>query len=254
MGYELIELSEVDSTNNHAKQLESLPPGITVIIAQTQTAGRGRLARTWDSAPGLGLWATIVFETDAPREHMSTLTFVAANAVTSLLRKTHRVPAEIKWPNDVLVGGKKICGILTESMSAQTALTRFVIGIGLNIAHLATDFSAEINATSMRIELAISEAKSLNERLSPRIILSELMDFFEPELGLFLQEIKTSGESPSIISHWLEHNATIGATVTFEYDGALKTGQAVGVTPQGMLIVNTADGAFVNVGSGEVWG
>jgi BirA family biotin operon repressor/biotin-[acetyl-CoA-carboxylase] ligase len=131
VGREIVEFDVIDSTNTCA--LERGGDG-TVYVADRQTAGRGRLGRTWHSAPGLGLWFTVALE--GLDEGLS---FAAALAVRDALAP--RAELAIKWPNDLLCAGKKVCGILVERQSGRTAL-----GIGLNVNHRREDFPEDLRA------------------------------------------------------------------------------------------------------------
>ncbi|MEI6131626.1 MAG: biotin--[acetyl-CoA-carboxylase] ligase [Bacillota bacterium] len=250
MGYKLISFDEVDSTNSAAKKLETLEERFTVLVAKEQTDGRGRLGRNWESANGKGLWTSIVFETDQCVDQIATITFVAANAVTALLRKTYGIQAKIKWPNDIFVGEKKICGILVESF--VQGKRRIIVGIGLNTSQLNEDFSPELEATSINIELLKTDMSDQRFVFDPKDLLPDIFNAFESELEVFMEECVSGCGSKTTIDNWLAHNMTIGQTVEFEFDGSKKTGEAVGVTPEGHLIINTADGSFIKVRSGEV--
>jgi len=256
MSYALIRYDKISSTNTYAKQLALLPSAVTVISAKEQTSGRGRQGKSWDSAKGLGLWISIVLEPELELSNLPTLTFVVANAVAFLLRKTFQLPAEIKWPNDVFVGDKKICGILSETYRAangskgSSGRSRVILGIGLNVAHRPQDFAEGLQATSINFELL---QRDLATRITkPENVLTLLMDYFEQEYAVYAAESATNGESKTILNHWIAMNRTIGSRVEFTLDGQRKVGTAVGVTPEGHLLINSGEGSFVKVSSGEV--
>lgn len=140
VGRELIYLDTVDSTNSRA--LESGPDGL-VIVAGEQSAGRGRHGHTWDSAPGLGLWFSVALEGGAD----DAVVFAAALAIREALEPGCR--AQVKWPNDLLIGGKKVCGILVERRGARTAL-----GIGINVHHRKEDFPEPLRETATSLDSA----------------------------------------------------------------------------------------------------
>ena len=241
VGYELIEFDTVESTNAIAKDLMFLDQEITVFTASHQTSGVGRQGRVWESAKGMGLWLSIVVGSEIELSKIPTISFVAAIAVNSMLREYIGLNSELKWPNDILVKGRKICGILTETNNDGT---RIVIGIGLNISHHEGDFPDGINATSIFLE----NGKSY----SPNDLLPVLMEYFEKEYSIFKAECSEKGYSETTIEHWLEHNATIGSVVEFTLNDAQKQGTAVGVNKEGHLIINTSEGNFVNLISGEI--
>ena len=137
VGQHIVEFDVIDSTNTHA--LEHGAHGV-VYVADRQTAGRGRLGRNWHSAPGLGLWFTVAL--DGPFEGLS---FAAALAVRDAVAP--RGALTIKWPNDLLCNGRKVCGILSEHRAGRTAL-----GIGINVHHRPGDFPEELRAKAGSLE------------------------------------------------------------------------------------------------------
>ncbi|MDX9974737.1 MAG: biotin--[acetyl-CoA-carboxylase] ligase [FCB group bacterium] len=139
IGRRIFVLDEVDSTNNYALRLGGEG---TVIVADRQTGGRGRQGRVWHSAGGMGLWFSIALEGLVPG-----IAFAAPLSVRDALRP--RVQADLKWPNDVLIGGRKVCGILVEHRNGVTAL-----GIGINVHHRPEDFPEELRETAASIEAA----------------------------------------------------------------------------------------------------
>lgn len=146
---------QVESTNDTAwKLLEQDPklPDGTVVLAEAQTAGKGRLGRAWHSAPGQGVWLSVVLKVALPPDKLPLLTATASLAVANMLQQFIHLPSEIKWPNDVMVRGRKVCGVLVETRSNLP--DTFVMGIGLNVNQLPTDFPEELQgiATSLRAE------------------------------------------------------------------------------------------------------
>lgn len=157
VGREIVTFDAIDSTNTYA--LEHGGDG-TVVVADRQTAGRGRQGRSWHSAPGLGLWFTVALEglTEG-------LSCAAAMAVREALQD--RVSLQVKWPNDLLLNGKKVCGILVEHRAGQSAL-----GIGLNVLHSVEDFPYDLRAKAGSLR---SEAGGEWDRVHVlRAILTEL--------------------------------------------------------------------------------
>jgi BirA family biotin operon repressor/biotin-[acetyl-CoA-carboxylase] ligase len=157
IGRQIIEFDEIGSTNTYA--LEHGGDGV-VYVADRQTAGRGRLGRTWHSAPGLGLWFAVALE--GPYEG---LTFAAALAVRDSIAP--RASLTIKWPNDLLFRGRKVCGILVEHRAGRTAL-----GIGINVHHEPEDFPEELRAKAGSLESDIGGV--WNRAAVLRDVLTEL--------------------------------------------------------------------------------
>ncbi len=157
VGREIVIFDVIDSTNTYA--LDHGGDGL-VVVADRQTAGRGRQGRAWHSAPGLGLWFTVALEGLAEG-----LSFAAGIAVRDAL--AHRAQVRVKWPNDLLCNGKKVCGILVEHRSGRTAL-----GIGINVHHRPQDFPPELRARAGSLESEAGGAWNRSKVL--RAVLTEL--------------------------------------------------------------------------------
>ena len=146
-------LDEVDSTNDEAKRLaEAGAVHGTLILAKKQTAGKGRRGRSFESREGDGLFMSLLIRADLAPERASMLTLVMGMAVTKALEELTGLHPQIKWPNDVVISGKKICGILTEMSMQMDCINYLVLGVGVNIHN--RDFSDELSdrATSVHIE------------------------------------------------------------------------------------------------------
>jgi BirA family biotin operon repressor/biotin-[acetyl-CoA-carboxylase] ligase len=155
MGSEIFPFGQVTSTNDIAFSLaRSGSPEGTLVIAEEQTRGKGRLGREWHSPPGLGLWFSLILRPEIAAYESATVSLAVALAVAGVLRETYGVDARIKWPNDVLVGAKKICGILTEAEFRDANVEFVVVGAGINVLHTSRDFPEELRdiATSVAIE------------------------------------------------------------------------------------------------------
>lgn len=155
LGRILYSMDQVDSTNRVAQLLadRGAPEG-TLVVARSQTAGRGRLGRSWASPPGKGLWFSIVLTPAAPPAIVPQIPLVAAVAVARGLAEAAHIAVSIKWPNDIMIKGRKLCGILAESRTQGDKLTYVILGIGLNTNATREDFPpglADI-ATSIFLE------------------------------------------------------------------------------------------------------
>lgn len=212
VGRTILPFDEIDSTNTYA--LEHGRDGM-VIVADRQTAGRGRLGRTWHSAPGLGLWFTVAL--DGPAEGLS---FAAALAVREAIAP--RAPLKIKWPNDLLCHGKKICGILVEHRSGRTAL-----GIGLNVHHRVEDFPPELRW----------KAGSLESELGGMWDRAEVLRAVLQQLDRTIMLIRGGGLA-EIHRAWAQACALAGHRIRCgEVQGRVRE-----IDPRGALIVDTEDG------------
>ena len=175
----IIELSEIGSTNERAVELVEVGvPAWTVVFARKQTKGKGRYQRVWESPADLGLWFSVILRPEIELNQLNLVNLVTALSIREFilgqLQNQMKIywPARVKlkWPNDVLVQGKKICGILLESSIRKNNIFHLVVGIGLNLNQNKDDFSAEIraSATSLKLLTGLSYdlKKSLEEFLS----------------------------------------------------------------------------------------
>ncbi|MBQ2663492.1 MAG: biotin--[Clostridia bacterium] len=232
IGRRLFIYDETDSTNERAKASGEIEG--SVFIAEVQNHGKGSRGRGWVSPRGTGIWHSILLKPDIPPSEVSQITLVAGLAVC----KAIGMGAKIKWPNDIVIGTKKVCGILTE-MSAETDMVHYVVcGIGINVN--TENFDAEIKhrATSMYIE-------SGEKQIRNDIIAREL-NYFEYYYKKFLE-----GGLGAILDEYKENCVTIGRDVTVIYKKENVTGKAADIDENGALVVETADGT-IRVTSGEV--
>ena len=139
----------LDSTNEYCKRLaaKGAPEG-TLVIANTQTGGKGRMGRSFYSPPGLGVYMSLLLRPDCKADGTQSLTAFTAVAVCRAIEKLTELTPEIKWVNDILLGGKKLCGILCESAVSENGVVYAVIGIGLNVITRAEDFPPSLRDTA----------------------------------------------------------------------------------------------------------
>jgi len=157
VGHIIHYLRTVDSTSNKLKALAREGAAVgTVVLADEQTGGRGRSGRTWFSPAGLGVWMSVLLESGTPAERLAPLSIAAAVSVADALRELTGLDVQVKWPNDLLFGGRKLGGLLVESMqTAGEKVSSAVLGIGLNVSLTEDDLPAELagTATSLQLEL-----------------------------------------------------------------------------------------------------
>ncbi len=216
---------EVDSTMEIARELaHDGCPAFTVVTADRQTKGRGRLRRTWLSDLG-GLYFTLVLRSKIPPALSFRINFAAAVVLARLLQREFNLPAKVKWPNDILVNGKKICGMLSEMEVEAEALVFVNIGIGININNDPS--SQEPQATSLQ--------KELGRKVLRKQILAGFLDDFENRL-------EQPATLVTIIDEWKAENATIGRPVRIVTGDRQFAGTAMDVDETGALILELADG------------
>lgn len=241
LGQNPVYLKEVDSTNIMARKLaeEDAPHG-TVVVADTQSAGKGRRGRGWVSPPGTGIWMSLVLRPPVLPRHASALTLVAAMAVQKALSEIPGVGAEIKWPNDVVVNGKKVCGILTEMSSELDDIRYVVTGIGINVNQDL--FPPEIagKATSLKLETGVEVGRAL--------LIGRVLRHFESYYELFLQTSDMALLKDEYMGAMVNRNREVSV---LEFSGTWN-GVATGINCDGELMVMTADGTVQTVCSGEV--
>jgi BirA family transcriptional regulator, biotin operon repressor / biotin---[acetyl-CoA-carboxylase] ligase len=228
------------STNDLAKELGSkgAPEG-TVVVAETQTRGRGRLGRDWNSPPGAGLYVSLLLRPALPPEELPQITLTAAVAVAKAVVAVTGLTPGIKWPNDLLWDGKKLGGILTEMETESDCIRHLVVGVGVNVNN--RDFPPELEATATSLTLAGGVAVS---RLR---LLRAYLEEFDALYGRFLNR-----EFDAILSQWKEYAVTLGRVVTVRQGLKEISGLAVAVAPDGALLIETRPGEVVRVTSGEI--
>ena len=222
---------EIGSTNDRARELadEGALAG-EVVVAEAQTAGRGRRGRTWASPPRKNLYFSVVLRPELPPSRAPELTLVASVALCDALRQAG-VEAGIKWPNDLLVGDRKIAGILTELAADPDRVEWVVLGAGVNVNARRDDFPPEVRdeATSVLIERG---------QAAPRALFAAAC--FTALEG-WLDRHAEEGFAP-VREAWRARSVTLGREVTVRVDGRELTGTAEDIDATGALLVRTAAG------------
>jgi len=169
----LILKRKTGSTNSDLSKLarHGAPHG-TVILAEEQVAGRGRFGRAWFSPPGVGLWFSVLLRVNLPQNCGGRVTMLAAAAIASALRESTGLPVSVRWPNDLFLSGRKLCGVLSEGELSDGRLSAVVMGAGLNVNIREEDFPAEFSDSA--ISLCSAAGRSLDRRSLFRSILTVL--------------------------------------------------------------------------------
>jgi len=254
IGSNIIYREEIDSTNNYAKKIasEGCKDG-TVVVAECQTAGRGRLGRMWDSARNKGIYMSIVLRPEVAPEDVQIITIAASIAVAEAIRDITGMEAAIKWPNDIILDGKKVCGILTEMSSEMEKVNFLVVGIGLNVNHSREDFPEELanTATSLRIYAEQNSTGTAPAELDFRLNRSSLVKAVLTEMENVYCMVN-NGNTDEVVRQWKEYSVTLGKEVLITSKSAEYRGFAKDITKDGRLIVDCSDGVTREVMSGEV--
>jgi BirA family transcriptional regulator, biotin operon repressor / biotin---[acetyl-CoA-carboxylase] ligase len=242
IGNKLLFFASVSSTNAVAMEMASqgCPEG-TIVMAETQTAGKGRLGRSWISPPGKNLYISIVLRPAISPRDATALTLLSAVACISAIRQSYSVAATIKWPNDIIVENRKLGGILTEIKADIDRITHAVVGIGINVNLTRADMPDEIKAIATSI---IDQTGELSSRTD---LAAAVIREFDKWYGLLMNKGKQV-----VIDEWLSLSSTIGKHVMVATGRALLEGYAEGIDDEGLLILKLADGTYHKVSAGDV--
>ncbi len=224
---------EIDSTMNAARELARKGcPAFTVVTAERQHQGRGRMQRTWHSSDG-GLYFTIVLRPDLPAALGSLATFAAGVDWAQVLAEDYGLPVGLKWPNDLLVAERKLSGLLAEMETRGDMVTFVNIGIGLNVN----------NDPSRREPRAVSLKEIVGRPLSRRDLLTRFLDRFEPRMK--------DGRLEGVITEWKALSVTLDRPVAIQTIHATLSGIARDVDETGALMLEQADGTLTRVVHGD---
>lgn len=241
MGHPIYFYAETDSTNNRIRQLavEGAAEG-TLAVAEVQTMGRGRRGKQWSSPVGSGAWFSLLLRPDIPPAEASVLTLLGGLAVCRALEDISGMQPVIKWPNDILLNGKKLVGILTEMDCEMSQVHFVVLGIGINVNTKAFPPELEEVATSLFLESG--------KTFSRKLVVQKTMERLEEYYDIFL----AAGGFVPLLDEYRRRCVTLGREVTvLEEKSFLAT--ALDVTPEGELLVRRSDtGEEMVIYSGEV--
>ena len=225
----LIHVRKTDSTNLQLSLLarDGAPHG-TVILADEQTGGRGRLGRSWHSPAGVGLWFSILLRCDLPVFAGGRITMLAAGSIAASIRKMTGLQAVLRWPNDLFLDGKKLCGVLSEGEISDERLKAVVFGAGLNVNQLKTDFPDELK--DVAVSLRMGSGAPMDRAILFGEILEGLGRDFRPgwedgERGRELWESLSDLEGTVV-----EVGDTRGTVLGVDRDGALMLQKNTGET------------------------
>lgn len=231
----------VDSTNLRAKlDAENGAPQGALVVADMQTAGRGRRGRSWSSPAGTNVYFTLILKPDFAPDKASMLTLVMAMAVAEGISETCGGEACIKWPNDIVIDGKKVCGMLTELSVQQEYIQHVVIGVGVNVG--MQRFAPEIAATATCLE------QQCGRRIPRAVLVVNIMKAFEKYYDSFLKTLDFS----RLLEPYNKLLVNCGREVRVLDPKGEYTGISRGINRTGELLVELADGSVKEVYAGEV--
>jgi len=239
IGRELLLLSATESTNTLAMEMAAKGAPEGVVIAETQTGGKGRLGRKWISPRG-NLYLSVILRPALPTHKAPLITLMGAVAAARAIRTTCRVPASIKWPNDILLSGRKAGGLLTEMSAEPERIKHVVLGIGLDVNMEMSELPADVRG--LTTTLAVEAGARVDRTELVRQLLLELERWY----GVFLSK------ENDVLREWGALNVTIGNRVAVSGLGDALQGLAQGIDSEGRLIVRQDDGTVRTVASGDV--
>jgi len=242
VGRDVRVFQETTSTNDVLERLAraGVKEGV-VVFAESQTKGRGRLGRKWISPPKKGLWFSVLLRPDLRPQAATQLTIASATALCRAIREQTGLRPEIKWPNDILIRGKKVAGILTELSAELDRVKNVVLGIGLDVNVTASEFPPEIRklATSLKIETGRTV-----ERAALAVAVLRELDFDYARIG--------AGKFDALADEWEEQCTTIGKNVTLTVGERVIKGRAESLDEDGALLLRTQHGHLERIIGGDV--
>ncbi|MDP4146658.1 MAG: biotin--[acetyl-CoA-carboxylase] ligase [Bacillota bacterium] len=242
IGKNIIHFDSIDSTNNKAKELANHGEGEgTVVFAEEQTLGRGRLGRSWVSPKYKGAWMSIILRPQIDPYNISLITQVGAAAVGKAMKDLD-IDVCVKWPNDLILNRKKVCGILTEMSGELNQMNHVIIGIGINVNQDLEDFPSDVYnvATSVKIEKG--------HEISRKILVAKILNYFEE----FYSDFITNLDAKNCLRFCKENSILIGKEINITRKDETFIAKAIDLNDRGELVVRYHDGRIENLISGEV--
>lgn len=243
--HDILILKTVDSTNRVAREMaDSGKPHGFAVLAENQTAGRGRLGKTWLSPPGKGLYCTIVVRPELDIQEYSKITLTGGLAVSLVLEEYCRLDVRLKWPNDIYIGGRKCGGILVETSSLQNSSDACfaLVGIGLNVNGMIDEFPEELRKT----------ATSLFAESAQEYDILSLFSAIRDRLLLHLSKLVADGFK-EILEQWQRRDMLRGKWMSWVTPaGKVVFGKSLGVDNNGILIIQDSSGTRHEVLSGDL--
>jgi BirA family biotin operon repressor/biotin-[acetyl-CoA-carboxylase] ligase len=212
-----------------------------VVFAESQTCGRGRLGRKWISPAHKGLWFSILLRPDLRPQEATQLTVASATALRRAIAGETGLKPEIKWPNDILLGGKKVAGILTELNAEVDRVRHIILGIGIDVNLDAGEFPADLKKSATSLKIETGETVS---RAELAVAILRELDFDYARI--------CAGKFAAVADEWELHCATIGKNVTVHIGDRKIRGHAESLGDDGALLVRTEHGHLERITGGDV--
>jgi BirA family biotin operon repressor/biotin-[acetyl-CoA-carboxylase] ligase len=241
IGREIFFYETVGSTNTTAADLAEKTREGTVILADCQQKGRGRLGRPWLSPRGINIYMSIILRPDIEPKDTTLITLMAAVACALALRRVTGISITIKWPNDLMVSGRKIGGILTEMKTTGARIISVVVGIGVNVNGDPDSFPEEIR------EIATSVKNETGEVFSRERIIAEILN----EMNRWYPFLKVQGRE-ALLSEWKHLTSTLGKEVAVTTGQETFSGYAESIDNEGLLLLRLPSGELKSISSGDL--
>lgn len=244
IGKEIYYFPELKSTNIMAKEkalhrAEGINEG-ALIIAERQSAGKGRLGREWFSPAG-GIWLSIILYPQLPPSYIPRITLMTAVVVVRAIKMCTQIEPKIKWPNDILINEKKVCGILTEMSAELDIINWVVVGIGINVNIDHREYPEDIQENTI----------SLKEASGKEVLRAKMVQIFLQEFEKYYESLKRR-EFSSILKEWKFYSHTLGRKINVDMGERIVTGEAVNINEEGALILKKENGELVEIISGTI--
>jgi len=240
LGKKIYIYNSIGSTNEKAFEIADNEDEGAVIISEEQKNGRGSFGRSWESPKDKGIWMSVILKPDISTVEVPVITQVAAAAVVEAL-ECRGFKAEVKWPNDIMVNNKKICGILTEMSVRGDKVSSVVLGIGVNVNVESEELSLEIRARASSLFI------ETNEIFDRNMLVAEILNYLE---YFYYQYIKEDNLKLSL-DICRNKSMILNKEIKFEQNGSIVKGEAIDLDSEGKLMVNIG-GNIKSVVSGEI--
>jgi BirA family biotin operon repressor/biotin-[acetyl-CoA-carboxylase] ligase len=242
IGRDIRVFQETTSTNDVVEKLahDGVKEGV-VVFAESQTRGRGRMGRKWISPPGKGLWFSVLLRPNFHPQEATRLTIASATALRRAIVGLTGLQPEIKWPNDLLIWGKKVAGILTELSAELDRVRHVILGIGVDVNPVPSDFPETVRSIATSLKIASGRHVSRAE-----LAVAILREFDHDYARV------CSGAFAALADEWEEHCTTLGRQVSIRLGQREVRGCAESLSPEGELLVRTEHGHLERVVGGDV--
>jgi BirA family biotin operon repressor/biotin-[acetyl-CoA-carboxylase] ligase len=242
VGRDIRVFEQTTSTNDVIEKLarDGVKEG-AVVFAESQTKGRGRLGRAWMSPARKGLWFSVLLRPDLRPQETTQLIVASATALRRAIQSETGLKPEIKWPNDILIRGKKVAGILTELSAELDRVKHVILGIGVDVNLGTTEFPVELRKTATSLRIEAGRAISRSELATA--ILHELDHDYARVCGSLFA---------NVADEWEAHCTTIGRAVTIQIGGRRVSGRAESLDDDGALLLRTEHGHLERITGGDV--